>query len=193
MGIMISNYRPTKKPDVSKMPGKIRTRFLRFWKLYYPVITKYERDKKVDSDAFNAALKDAKKARDLFYNLAERSQESYPKDVQEALTLAYFHMDHMTDLERFAQADDIAYRPKTCKEGDKNSTVKGYQQLLRFWDFYKKKLDGDYGRGTIAAVKKFQKKNRLKDDGTIGKKTAAKVVEYAVEQQHGSAEIRKIC
>ena len=175
------------------MPGKVKTRFLKFWKLYYPVITKYEKDKKVDSDDFNAALKDAKKAKDLFYKLAERSQESHPKDVQDALALAYFHMDHMVDLERFAQADDINYKPKTCKEGDNNATVKGYQQLLKYWNFYKKKLDGDYGRGTVAAVKKFQKKNRLKDDGTIGKKTAAKVVEVAVEKEHASLEIRKIC
>ena len=73
MGIMISNYRPTKKPDVSKMPGKIKTRFERFWKLYHPVIIKYERDKKVDSDAFNAALKDAKKG-------PARSSGSWPNE-----------------------------------------------------------------------------------------------------------------
>ena len=175
------------------MPRAVRVRFLQFWKLYKPVIVQYEKDKKVDVDAFNAALANAKKQRDLFLTLAERVQETHPKETQDAIALAYFHMDHMLDLERFAQADDLSYKPRTAKEGDNGPHVKGYQQLLKYWRFYKKKLDGDYGSGTVSAVKRFQKKHRLKVDGTIGKKTAAKVVDVAVEDEHGSAEIRKIC
>lgn len=38
---------------------------------------------------------------------------------------------------------------------------------------YKVAVDGNYGRGTVAALKAFQAKNRLIADGVIGPKTAA--------------------
>lgn len=193
MGVTVRNYRPTTKPNVSKMPSGVRTRFEKFWRLYKPVITRYERDQKVDSDAFKAALVEAKRQRDLFFQLAERSQETHPKETQDAIALAYFHMDHMVDLERFAQSDDVHYKPKTCKEGDKGPHVRKYQEFLKFWKLYRKKVDGDYGDGTVSAVRKFQRKHKLKVDGTIGRKTAAKVVEIAVEEEHGAGEIQKIC
>ena len=170
MGVVIDNYVPTRKPNVKKMPGKVKSRFEQFWKLYLPVITKYENSQPIGSDEIKAALKDAHKGRDTFYRLAERSQEHQPKEVQDALSLAYFHMEYIIDKSRVMRGNSVKFKPKLAKRGDKNATVKGDQELLRLWNLYKKKIDGDFGKWTEIAIEKFQKKNRLRVDGVIGKK-----------------------
>ena len=52
--------------------------------------------------------------------------------------------------------------------------VKTVQCLLNEHGF-KVEIDGDYGRGTVNAVRAFQKKNGLKADGVIGDATAEKL------------------
>lgn len=193
MGVTVDNYKPTTKPDPRDLPGKIGTRFEKFWKLYYPVITKYQKKQSISSQEFKAAYDDAKKGRDTFYKIAERAQKHQSKEVQQALALAYFHMDGMVDLGRLMSGAAVKYKPKHAERGDNNSVVKGYQQFLKDWRLYKKKLDGDYGDATYEAVKAFQKKHRLKRDGKIGKNTAAKVVELAMADEYSVGMIQKIC
>ncbi|MFY9279761.1 MAG: spore cortex-lytic enzyme [Caldicoprobacterales bacterium] len=47
------------------------------------------------------------------------------------------------------------------------------QQKLKQWGYYDGPIDGIYGAKTFDAVKKFQAKNGLAVDGTVGKQTAA--------------------
>lgn len=51
--------------------------------------------------------------------------------------------------------------------------VKLIQTKLKRWGYYSGAVDGIYGSGTKAAVKKFQKKNGLTADGIVGDKTLA--------------------
>ena len=60
---------------------------------------------------------------------------------------------------------------KTLRPGDYGANVKKLQQALSILGLYTKKIDGDYGSGTIAAVKAFQKKKGLTQDGIAGPKT----------------------
>lgn len=53
------------------------------------------------------------------------------------------------------------------------SQVKTVQTKLKRWGYYTGSVDGIYGAKTKAAVKLFQKKNGLTQDGIVGKKTAA--------------------
>jgi hypothetical protein len=53
----------------------------------------------------------------------------------------------------------------TIKKGSKTSSVVILQQYLGIED------DGIFGNGTKDAVKKFQKENKLDDDGVVGKNT----------------------
>ena len=58
--------------------------------------------------------------------------------------------------------------PKHSKD-DKNKYVTKLQTQLAEWGYYKKEdIDGDYGPVTAGAVKKFQKKYGLSDDGVFG-------------------------
>lgn len=62
----------------------------------------------------------------------------------------------------------------TIRKGDKGPVVKYAQQLLLRWDsgcLPRYGADGDYGAETVAAVKAFQKKNGLQQDGIIGPRT----------------------
>ena len=68
------------------------------------------------------------------------------------------------------------------KQGDHNDNVKLAQQLLLKLG-YKVAVDGDFGKQTRKAVKKFQKKAHLKADGVIGPKTWRILNERAAKQE----------
>jgi len=57
------------------------------------------------------------------------------------------------------------------KYGSRGEEVRTIQTKLKRWGYYTGSVDGIYGSGTLAAVKKFQKKNGLTVDGIAGKKT----------------------
>lgn len=62
----------------------------------------------------------------------------------------------------------------TLKKGSKGDNVKDLQALLNGWG-YSLRVDGDFGDGTLAAVKSFQASHGLLADGIVGSKTKAKL------------------
>lgn len=62
------------------------------------------------------------------------------------------------------------------KYKDKGTKVKALQDALNKLGYAspKLKIDGSFGKKTLAAVKNFQKKNKLTVDGSVGPKTKAK-------------------
>lgn len=63
----------------------------------------------------------------------------------------------------------------TIKLGDKSDDVRSIQKFLKVRG-YSVLDDGDFGKKTQAAVKIYQKANKLKDDGVIGKITLDKMI-----------------
>ena len=57
------------------------------------------------------------------------------------------------------------------KQGASGGEVKELQRRLKQWGYYSGAVDGIYGKGTVEAVKYFQRKNGLKADGIAGKAT----------------------
>lgn len=57
------------------------------------------------------------------------------------------------------------------KQGATGGEVKEIQRRLKQWGYYNGAVDGIYGKGTVEAVKKFQKKNGLTPDGIAGLET----------------------
>ena len=57
------------------------------------------------------------------------------------------------------------------KQGSNGGEVKELQRRLKEWGYYNGAVDGIYGKGTVEAVKAFQKKNGLKADGIAGIET----------------------
>ena len=54
------------------------------------------------------------------------------------------------------------------RQGATGGEVKELQRRLKNWGYYSGAVDGIYGKGTVEAVKKFQKKNGLTADGVAG-------------------------
>lgn len=61
--------------------------------------------------------------------------------------------------------------PAMLSSGSSGDEVKALQSRLQQLGFYSGALDGDYGKGTRAAVKLFQAQHGLDDDGIAGQKT----------------------
>ena len=63
----------------------------------------------------------------------------------------------------------------TLRKGATGAAVMSVQQRLKELGYYTGKLDGSYGNGTMNAVRAFQKKNGLGQDGLVGRLTSAKL------------------
>lgn len=74
----------------------------------------------------------------------------------------------------------------TCGPGDTGSAVKKVQQRLKKLGYYTGSTDGDYGGGTKTAVKNFQKRNGLTVNGTVNKKTLAKLNSSSAKKARAS-------
>lgn len=62
---------------------------------------------------------------------------------------------------------------RTLRKGYTGADVIAVQQKLKELGFYSGSVDGVYGTGSIAAVKKFQQQNGLTADGLVGSRTYA--------------------
>lgn len=61
------------------------------------------------------------------------------------------------------------------KQGSRGEVVKQIQKKLKSENFYAGNIDGIFGSGTTAGVKKYQSKHGLKVDGIVGSATLKKM------------------
>lgn len=59
----------------------------------------------------------------------------------------------------------------TYRQGSTGAPVRAIQSKLERWGYYDGAVDGIYGSGTAAAVRRFQQKNGLTADGVVGPAT----------------------
>ena len=59
----------------------------------------------------------------------------------------------------------------TYRQGSTGAPVRAIQSKLERWGYYDGAVDGIYGSGTAAAVRRFQQKNGLTADGVAGPAT----------------------
>lgn len=81
--------------------------------------------------------------------------------------------------------DASAAKTETLRQGDTGSEVKSVQRKLQELNYYSGSIDGIYGEGTAAAVRAFQKKKGLTQDGVAGPATL-KALENASEDDAAS-------
>lgn len=62
-------------------------------------------------------------------------------------------------------------KPYVVRQGDRGTDVLEMQKRLRELGYLKARAGGTFGEETTAAVKAFQKRNALSDDGVIGSRT----------------------
>lgn len=67
---------------------------------------------------------------------------------------------------------------ETVRQGDSGKDAKLVQQRLKNLGYYTGSVDGKFGSGSVAALKTFQKKHGLNDDGVAGAGTYAILFSY---------------
>ena len=70
---------------------------------------------------------------------------------------------------------EVTLGSRTMQKGQKGTDILSAQFMLQQLGYYTKKLDGNFGSGTRAAVIQFQRRNGLGADGRIGPLTLAKI------------------
>ena len=92
-----------------------------------------------------------------------------------AVALAVAAVGTATAVFNIAYTNDEISTPfvqtAVLRQGASGGEVKELQRRLKEWGYYKGAVDGIYGKGTVAAVKAFQKKNGLTADGVAGIET----------------------
>ena len=73
------------------------------------------------------------------------------------------------------------------KYGSRGDEVIQIQTKLKRWGYYNGPIDGIYGSGTLAAVKYFQRKNGLVQDGIAGSKTLQAMGIYTSSTSNSSS------
>lgn len=86
---------------------------------------------------------------------------------------------------------------ETLRPGDYNDAVKQMQEALTSLGFDTNGVDGKYGKGTIDAVAKFQKSERLKEDGIAGNDTLTALFkkagnDSALRYEDSGEEVKKL-
>ena len=79
------------------------------------------------------------------------------------------------------------YDDGTMQKGDKNASVKAVQERLKELGYYKSTCDGNFGNVTVNAVKAFQKKNGLTQDGKVTEATLKKLNSSSAIAANGKA------
>ncbi len=73
------------------------------------------------------------------------------------------------------------------KYGSRGEEVRQIQTKLKRWGYYNGNVDGIYGSQTVSAVKYFQRKNGLAQDGIAGPKTLAAMGIYSSSSSSSSS------
>ena len=90
------------------------------------------------------------------------------------------------------EADKEEPSDGTLRKGDKGDAVKALQKRLKELGYYTNYVDGSYGDQTVKAVKAFQKKNGLTDDGVAGSVTLTKLNSSSAIPANGKTEEDKV-
>jgi murein L,D-transpeptidase YcbB/YkuD len=70
----------------------------------------------------------------------------------------------------------------SLREGSQGTAVGSLQKFLNIYNGTSKRVDNDFGSGTLTIVKDFQKDIGLKDDGVVGPGTMRKMIDWLKKQ-----------
>ena len=94
------------------------------------------------------------------------------KKIKVTLTLIMLlFMFLLINNEVRAEEYNLELGSRMLEYGAEGADVALVQKTLKKLNYYKEEIDGIYGKGTVKAVKSFQKENNLSVDGIVGPKT----------------------
>lgn len=89
-----------------------------------------------------------------------------------------YEAEEVPTAQETIKEDTVMVNVKKVKRGSKGAAVKALQALLIAYGYYcgKYGVDGDFGSGTLAAVRSYQADKGLAVDGIVGKATWGKLL-----------------
>ena len=132
-------------------------------------VTQYQKDEGLEADGYAGTST----VTSIFGSCSKTSMTTQPEPGSGASSSSWRRPPRRPaqSIPRFPASRRSAPRPGTSREGDSGSNVVKLQQALECLGYYDGAIDGVYGEGTVAAVKQFQKKRNMKDDGIAGSST----------------------
>lgn len=105
----------------------------------------------------------------------QRKNSLTPDGILGTKSLEVLFSDAVLDADDAVPVIPEQTGPRILKKGDKGEDVKLVQESLKELGYYTGKLDGQFGNGTLKAVRLFQARNALTVDGKVGPRTLEKL------------------
>lgn len=128
-------------------------------------VTAYQKDEGLEADGYAGE----QTVKSIFGSCSSTSLTTQPKPGSEgsssgstASSGKYATVNSM---------EEIGSAPAKCQEGDSGMDVVKLQQALEYLGYYDGAIDGVFGEGTTIAVKRFQARRGMKEDGIAGAST----------------------
>ena len=126
-------------------------------------VKEYQKDQGLDADGYAGEMT----VRSIFGKCSSRTLTTQPEPGSKAASSG----SSTSKYETVSSISAIGSAPAKSEEGDSGSDVVKLQQALECLGYYEGNIDGIYGEGTVAAVKRFQTKRGMKADGIAGSST----------------------
>ena len=130
----------------------------------------YQEDKQLEADGYAGSAT----VSSIFGSCSKTSLTTQPEPGSESASAGNSTSKSSSAASKYPTVSSVAEigsAPAGTREGDSGSDVVKLQQALECMGYYSGAIDGVYGEGTVAAVKKFQKKRNMKEDGIAGSST----------------------
>lgn len=125
----------------------------------------YQKDEGLEADGYAGEMT----VKRIFGSCSSTSLTTQPKPGESQTTTR--GKNTSSKYSTVSSMEEIGSAPAKCEEGDRGTDVVKIQQALEYLGYYDGAIDGVYGAGTVAAVKRFQAKRGMKDDGVAGAST----------------------
>lgn len=123
----------------------------------------YQKDQGLEADGYAGEMT----VRSIFGKCSSRTLTTQPEPGSTKAASSSSSSKYKT----VSSISDIGSAPAKSEEGDSGYDVVKLQQALECLGYYKGNIDGVYGADTVAAVKRFQAKRGMKEDGVAGAST----------------------
>ena len=130
-------------------------------------VTQYQKDEGLEADGYAGTST----VTSIFGSCSKTSMTTQPEPGSTASGSTSSSSSSSSKYPTVSSISEIGSAPGTSREGDSGSNVVKLQQALECLGYYDGAIDGVYGEGTVSAVKQFQKKRNMKDDGIAGSST----------------------
>lgn len=130
-------------------------------------VTQYQKDEGLEADGYAGTST----VTSIFGSCSKTSMTTQPEPGSTASGSTSSSSSSSSKYPTVSSISEIGSAPGTSREGDSGSNVVKLQQALECLGYYDGAIDGVYGEGTVSAVKQFQKKRNMKDDGIAGTST----------------------